>query len=151
MGMADFKKDLIQDVRQIQEEMDLLFNQLANWRKMPTSNRLWRPFTDVWENDEEVVILVELAGVNPKDVSVSMADGVLTIKGERHPIPISESCCFRNLEIATGRFERTIQLPDRVDPDRVRASYRQGLLEIVVAKAAPPAGGEREIRIATEE
>jgi len=150
MSMADFKKDLIQDVRQIQEEMDLLFNQLASWRKMPTSNRLWRPFTDVWESDDEVVVLVELAGIKPTDVSVTLADGILTIKGERQAIPIGDGCCFRNLEIATGRFERNIQLPDRVDPEKVKASYKSGLLEITISKAAPPAGMAREIAVEEE-
>jgi len=147
MSMADFKKDLIQDVRQIQEEMDLLFNQLANWRKVPTSNRMWRPFTDVWENDDEVVVIVELAGVKSSDVSVTFANGVLTIRGDRQPIPIAEGCCFRNMEIATGRFERSIHLPDRVDPSQMRASYKNGLLEIVIAKSRPPEGAAREIEI----
>jgi len=150
MSMADFKKDLIQDVRQIQEEMDLLFNQLASWRKMPTANRLWRPFTDVWESEDEVMVLVELAGVKPADVSVTLADGILTVKGERQAIPIGDGCCFRNLEIATGRFERNIQLPDRVDPEKVKASYKNGLLGIIISKAAPAAGTAREIVVEEE-
>ncbi|MEW5701619.1 MAG: Hsp20/alpha crystallin family protein [Candidatus Zixiibacteriota bacterium] len=150
MSMAEFKKDLIQDVRQIQEEMDLLFNQLASWRKMPTSNRMWRPFTDVWESDDEVVVLVELAGVRLSDISVTLADGVLTVKGERQAVPIGDGCCFRNLEIATGRFERNIQLPDRVDPERVKAAYKNGLLEITIAKSTPQAGAAREIVVQEE-
>ena len=72
MSMADFKKDLMQDMRQMQEEMDLMFNQLSNWRKTPTANRLWRPPTDVWESDDEVVVLVELAGVKQSEVSLTL-------------------------------------------------------------------------------
>ena len=151
MSMAEFKKDLIQDVRQIQEEMDVLFNQLSNWRKTPSSNRLWRPFTDVWENDAQVVALVELAGVKPSDVSITIANGVLTVKGERKPVPIGDGCCFRNMEISTGRFERQIHLPETGDPDHVKAAYRDGLLEITIAKLTPQPGMAREINIAVEE
>ncbi|MBI3871669.1 MAG: Hsp20/alpha crystallin family protein [candidate division Zixibacteria bacterium] len=151
MSITEFKKDLISDVRQIQEEMDLLFNQLSNWRKMPASNRLWRPCTDVWENDEQVVVLVELAGVKPPDVSISIANGVLIVKGDRRPVPVSEGCCFRNLEISTGRFERQIHLPESVDSDQVKAAYKNGLLEITIAKLAPQPGMAREVSIEVEE
>lgn len=147
MSMADFKKDLMQDMRQIQEEMDLLFNQLSGWRKAPAGNRLWRPPTDVRETDDEVVVLVEIAGVKQSEVSITLKDNILTVKGERKNSPMREGCCYRNLEIYTGRFERNIYLPETVDTEKVKASYRDGFLEITVAKQAHPTGRAREIVI----
>ncbi len=92
MTMADFKKDLMQDMRQIQEEMDLLFNQLSNWRKAPAGNRLWRPPTDVWESEDEVVVLVEIAGVKQNEVSITLKDNILTVKGDRKSAIGHEGC-----------------------------------------------------------
>ncbi|MEW5875631.1 MAG: Hsp20/alpha crystallin family protein [Candidatus Zixiibacteriota bacterium] len=151
MSMTDFKKDLMQDMRQIQEEMDLMFNQLSNWRKTPAANRLWRPPTDVWESDDEVVVLIELAGVSQSAVTLSLNDNILTVKGERRPIPNREGCCFRNMEIWTGRFERNIYLPETIDPEGVRATYRDGFLEVHVGKLPHPSGRAREIPIQSVE
>jgi HSP20 family protein len=145
--MADFKKDLMQDMRQMQEEMDLLFNQLSNWRKTPTANRLWRPPTDVWESDDEVVVLIELAGVKQSEVSLTLKDNILTVKGDRKMASKREGCCFRNMEISTGRFERNIYLPETIDPESVKANYHDGFLEIVVCKSPHPTGAAREISI----
>ncbi len=147
MSMAEFKKDLTQDMRQIQEEMDLLFNQLANWRKAPATNRLWRPPTDVWESEDNVVVLVEIAGVKQSEVSVTLKDNILTVKGERRALAHREGCCFRNMEISTGRFERNIYLPETADPERVKAAYRDGFLEITISKLPHPVGRAREIVI----
>jgi HSP20 family protein len=148
MSMADFKKDLMQDMRQMQEEMDLMFNQLSNWRKTPTANRLWRPPTDVWESDDEVVVLVELAGVKQSEVSLTLKENIMTVKGDRKVLSKREGCCFRNMEISTGRFERNIFLPETIDPDSVKASYRDGFLEITLRKAPHMTGKAREISIA---
>lgn len=147
MSMADFKKDLMQDMRQMQEEMDLLFNQLSNWRKTPAANRLWRPPTDVWETDHEVMVLIELAGVKQSEVALTLKDNILTVKGDRKVITNREGCCFRNMEISTGRFERNIFLPETIDPESIKASYRDGFLEITVGKSPHPTGKTREITI----
>ena len=147
MSMADFKKDLMQDMRQMQEEMDLMFNQLSNWRKTPAANRLWRPLTDVWESDTEVVVLVELAGVKQSEISLTLKDNIMTVKGDRKPPTKREGCCFRNMEISTGRFERNIYLPETIDPNSVKATSRDGFLEIIVRKSPHPTGTAREIAI----
>lgn len=150
MGVSDFKKDLMEDVRQIQEEMDLLLNQLANWRKAPAANRLWRPYTDVWETDSEVVVTVELAGVKPADVSLTLNNGILTVRGERRPLPMGDGACFRNMEISMGRFERLLHLPDTIDPEKIKAAYKEGLLEIRIAKSPSRKSDAREIEITGE-
>jgi len=150
MSMSDFKKDLMQDMRQMQEEMDLLFDQLSNWRKTPASNRLWRPPTDVWETDSEVVVLVELAGMKLSDVTLTLKENILTVKGDRQPRFAREDCCFRNMEISRGRFERNIFLPETIDPDGIKARYREGFLEVTVPKVDHPIGSSREISITEE-
>lgn len=150
MEISDLKKDLIEDVRQIQEEMDLLLNQLANWRKAPAANRLWRPFTDVWEDGNEVIVVIELAGVKAEDVALTLTNGVLTVRGERRPLPMGENTCFRNMEMSMGRFERLIHLPETIDPERIKAAYKEGLLEIRIAKSETRRAAAREIIITGE-
>jgi HSP20 family protein len=128
--------------------MDLLFNQLSGWRKGPSANRLWRPLTDVWESADNVVILVELAGVKPADVSITLQNSVLTIRGERPHTVVPDGCAYRNMEIATGRFERNIYLPDSVDPEKINARFREGFLEIALTKRSVTPGQARQIPIA---
>ena len=147
MDKIDFKKDPMQDMRQIQAEMDLMFDQLSNWRKSPSTNRLWRPPTDVWESDDNVVVLIELAGVKQSDIGLAIKENILTVKGDRKPADNREGCCFRNLEISTGRFERNIYLPETIDPNAIKAKYHDGFLEITVQKLPHTNGNAREIDI----
>ena len=71
--MDDFKKDFLKDVKHIQEEMDLLFDHFYKMRHSPvlTSRRLWRPPTDVFETEKEMVVLLEMAGMRQKDFSIT--------------------------------------------------------------------------------
>lgn len=148
--MSEFNKEFIDDVRQMQEEMDQLLNQLVNWRKAPAANRLWRPYADVWECDNEVVVVIELAGVKPADVTLALTNCVLIVRGERHPQPVTEGSCFRNVEMSVGRFERLIHLPETIDADRVHAVYKDGLLEIRIGKSSIVRKAAREISITGE-
>ncbi|MBD3298345.1 MAG: Hsp20 family protein [candidate division Zixibacteria bacterium] len=150
MSIGDFKKDLMQDMRQMQEEMDLLFNQLSHWRHSPTTNRLWRPPTDVWETDSEVVVLIEMAGIKLSDITLTLKENILTVKGARALRFAKEDCCFRNMEISRGRFERNIFLPETIDAEQVKAKYRDGFLEITVPKMEHHTGSAREITISEE-
>jgi HSP20 family protein len=128
--MADFKKDIFRDMRKIQEEMDILFDHFYKVRHSPvlTARRLWRPPTD------EVIILVEVGGMKQKDLSISLADKILVIRGERKERDIKNISGYRSMEINYGMFERNIYLPDVVDTGSIKANYKDGLLEIRINK-----------------
>ena len=93
------------------------------------------PALDVEETDNEFTLHVEIPGVKPDEVDVSIEENVLTIAGAREFYSDREAEGFRRIERRFGRFHRAVRLPDRVDPDKVSAAYRDGLLTVTVPKA----------------
>ena len=134
--MADFKKDIFRDIKRIQEEMDILFDHFYKVRHSPvlTARRIWRPPTDVIETPNEVIILVEIGGMKQKDLSISLAENVLVVRGERKEKEYKDISSYRSMEINYGVFERSIYLPETVNSEKISANYKDGLLEIKINK-----------------
>ncbi len=93
----------------------------------------WVPVVDIAENDTGYLLKVELPGVREDEVSVKIEDRLLTVTGERKP-DTGEGVRHLLMERASGSFARGFQLADTVDPDSVEARFRNGVLEIHVAK-----------------
>ncbi|MDX1655315.1 MAG: Hsp20/alpha crystallin family protein [Candidatus Competibacteraceae bacterium] len=99
------------------------------------------PHVDVVEAAEEVQVHVELAGVQERDIQLSVHDGVLTVAGEKHPHNRQEWRQDRYLaERSFGAFRRTISLPPGVDEEGARASFEDGLLTVVFPRKEVPVG-----------
>ncbi|WP_159448723.1 Hsp20/alpha crystallin family protein [Demequina sp. NBRC 110053] len=105
------------------------------------------PALDVEENEDGFTLHVELPGVSPDQVDVSIEENVLTVAGQRDFYADANAEGFKRIERRFGRFHRAVRLPDRVDPDRIEASYRDGLLTITVPKAE--SAKPRRIQVAT--
>jgi len=95
----------------------------------------WQPPTDIYETDDSLVVRMEIAGLQPRDVAVQLEGEVLTIRGRRR-----EDCphCKRRycqMEIHTGPFERVLALPKPVLAEGARARYTNGILEILLPRA----------------
>ena len=121
----------------IQGEVNRLFDSFAG-RPMagaPATGRPWLPSVDMCETKDDLVLRVELPGVREKDVAVSITGDLLTIKGERRWDDESKDQKFLHVERVYGQFERLIQLPMAVQADKVKAAYRDGVLEIKLPKA----------------
>lgn len=108
----------------------------------------WAPRVDIKEEDKRFVIFVDVPGVDPADIEVSMEKGILTIKGERTVQNQDLSGRFTRIERAHGTFHRRFALPDSADPDGITAMGRHGVLEIVIPKRAETT--PRRISISTE-
>jgi HSP20 family protein len=147
--MDDLGKNILKDVRRIQEEMDLLFDHFYKIRYSPvlTAKRLWRPPTDVFETEHQVVVLMEIAGMKQQDLNVTLSDNVLVIRGDRQEKASAHKTFYRNMEINYGMFERNIYLPEAIDPQNVRAEYREGFLEIRLDKKKGKRSETKEIKI----
>jgi len=124
--------------RDIQTEMNRLFD---NFLGLPTAtapgtgSRVWMPVVDMYETNDDLVLNFELPGVREKDISLSITGDVLTVKGEREfNHQLGDDNCLHT-ERAYGKFERSIRLPMPVQGERVRASYRDGILEVSLPKA----------------
>jgi HSP20 family protein len=105
------------------------------------SRAAFRPAVDVHLSGDPAVLTVELeiAGIDPDEVEILVEGDVLVVRGTRRP-SASERRAYQHAEIEWGRFERRIQLPERVDVARASADYRRGLLSISVpiAPTRPP-------------
>jgi HSP20 family protein len=99
---------------------------------------VWTPALDMYETDDAIVVLFDLAGVDAEETEVRAEPHALTVRGVRHerhaPEGPSEQRSYHALEIPYGRFERSVQLPPGVDTNAAHASYRDGLLEITLPK-----------------
>lgn len=94
----------------------------------------WRPSVDIKEEDDRFVILADLPGVDPKDIEITMDNGVLTIRGERLEESKDEKEGYKRVERVSGTFYRRFSLPDSADADRIEAKGKNGVLEITLPK-----------------
>jgi len=91
---------------------------------------------DIKEDENQYTILADIPGVDPKDIDVTMENGVLSIKGEKHDEHVEESNGFKRIERSSGSFYRRFSLPDTADADNIKAESKHGVLEIVIPKKA---------------
>jgi HSP20 family protein len=94
----------------------------------------WVPLADLYENDQEVLIVVDVAGVDRDQLKVTLDGRTLSITGKRQSPAPSGSVRIHQMEIDVGEFRRRIPLPEAVIFDKSRCSYRDGLLTVVLAK-----------------
>jgi HSP20 family protein len=136
--MVQFRQDWRANIDNVQKEMGRLLEYLGS-SKPPVARfdpDVWEPPIDVYEIDNNIVVLVEIAGLTPEDINVIIEGTTLVIKGERGVNPTTSRRSYSQMEIRRGYFERSIQLPAPVGPDQTKASYKDGLLEITLAKVA---------------
>jgi HSP20 family protein len=124
--------------REIQSEMNRLFDGFFGRPtaiETATGSRVWMPVVDVYETKDDLILKFELPGVREKDVSLSITGDLLTVRGERSFDQELKNDNSYHVERAYGKFERTVQLPMPVQADRVKAVYRDGVLEVKLPKA----------------
>jgi HSP20 family protein len=89
---------------------------------------------DVYETEEQIIIIAEVAGVDLKNLDIEVSSKALKIIGHRNEVPKVEICKYRLAEIQYGKFERVLILPSLIDPDKVEASCQDGFLKIHLTK-----------------
>ena len=124
--------------RDIQSEVNRLFD---NFLGRPTttaaaaSGPVWMPVADIYETNDDFVLNFELPGVQEKDISLSITGDVFTVKGERRFEHEFNDGSHLHSERVYGKFERSIRLPMPVQAAEVRATYRDGVLDVRLPKA----------------
>jgi HSP20 family protein len=124
------------DLAAIQQEMNRLFESFLGQgpARVQPGGRTWAPPMDVCETKTDLRVLVELPGIPQSQIQIEIAEGVLTIRGERHPDPSLRQDQLLRLERRYGPFFRSLNLPSMVDADAVWASQKNGVLEIRLPK-----------------
>jgi HSP20 family protein len=128
--------DPFRDVTDIQGQMNRFFdNLLGRPSPMAGMERMWAPAVDMYETKDELIVAVELPGLNQKDIHLSITGDTLTVRGERQRShEVTQDSYYRG-ERWWGKFERTLPLPIPVEAGKVKAAYRDGVLTITLPKA----------------
>jgi HSP20 family protein len=94
----------------------------------------FKPAVDIYDNDKDIVIKAELPGMDKKDMVVHVNGRFLTLKGERSSENDVKEDNYHRRERSYGKFERVFTLPVKVDPDKITADYKDGILKIHIPK-----------------
>ncbi len=146
------KNPVIDDLQDIQRDLGRFFRRAVGFGTETVDNLMrtggeWMPAIDVYAENGDLVVKAELSGVDPKDVNLTVKDNALTISGERKAKKeINEENVYR-LETNYGKFQRTIELPKEVNPEDVKASYSNGVLEVRLPGAAKEEPKEHKVQI----
>jgi HSP20 family protein len=139
----------------LQREVDRLFDDFGrgfptlSWPTFPSIGKQdMMPSMDVTETDKEIELTAELPGLEEKDVQVNLADNVLTIRGEKKAEKEEKDKNYHLVERSYGSFERSIELPEGIDPAGIKASIAKGLLKVTVPKPAPAQAKKIDVKTA---
>jgi len=147
----------------LRQEMDRLFDEFFStspfamlrrrqldsdpWRRLQSMFDATAPVVDVAERDKEYHVSAELPGLTEADVDIAMANGMLTIKGEKKQETSAEKQDYVVSERRYGAFQRSFPLPEDADPESITARMKDGLLTITVPKRADAASRRRKIEV----
>jgi HSP20 family protein len=129
---AQTAPDIYSNLHRLNRMMDEAFGAAGNGGTLASA---WTPSCDVFEDKENLKIVLELPGVAPEDVKISLENQVLTIQGEKKQVAEEQSERWHRYERSYGSFERMFTLPSTVDADRIDAKVEHGLLTVTLPKA----------------
>lgn len=128
------------------KEMDRFFDRVWAGDELPVGT--WVPEVDISETAEAVTLKAEVPGIEPKDLQVTLEDGVLTLRGEKRQVEEQKDERRYRSERRYGNFVRGIRLPASVEPAKVAATFRNGVVTVVMPKSVEKRG--KTIPISTE-
>jgi HSP20 family protein len=138
-------REPFREMAALQSEMSRLMNGLLEGNGR--TNQAWTPAVDVWETENELVYAFDLPGIPEDKISVELEENALTVSAERERTEEVSNDRFYRFERRFGSFSRTIGLPQGVNEDAIRADYKDGVLEVHVAKPEEPK--PRRIQVGT--
>lgn len=133
---STMRDKIFNNLRGIQREMLKILGEVNSLTTNPHTledelDEHWHPHCDVFQTDTEWIIIVELAGMDKKDINIITTDEYIRISGERILPSINCQIVYYNMEIETGKFERHVFFPlTAIDRDNPKVTYEQGLLRI---------------------
>ena len=133
----------------MRREIDRLFDRFfePRWEALEPIGE-WAPKVDVSESKDAVVVKAEIPGVEQKDISVTLQDQLLTIKGEKHMEKEEKDEKYHRVERAWGAFTRALTLPVAVEGEKVTATFKEGVLTVTLPKSKAAKGTTIPIKAA---
>lgn len=142
----------IREIERISRDMDRIFDSFFERRfrkrfRFFDEEELY-PLVDLSETDNDLILRAELPGIDPDNINISLSNGTLTIKGEKKQEKEEDIEDYHIIERSYGTFTRQIELPKAVESDQVSASYKNGILKIILPKKEE--SKRKEIKISIE-
>lgn len=147
--MRLMKWDPLRDIETLHDRMNRVFNS-ALMVRFPEEERelgAWTPAIDITENEDHYLVTADIPGVSKEDVKVDFHDGMLTVKGEKRSEEKEEKDNYLRVERSFGSFVRTFTLPETVEPDKIKATYKDGVLKLSIPKKADAKPKKIEIKV----
>jgi HSP20 family protein len=134
--MTLVKWEPFRDLITMQERMSRLFDETLSrvWKEEGLQRGLWSPPVDVVDREHEVVLKMDLPEMSQSEIDIKVEENTLTIKGERKFIKETPEENYVQIERPYGGFHRQFTLPKRIDQDKIKASYKDGVLSVVLPK-----------------
>ena len=126
----------VEGVNRIQSRINELFEDaLGRTRAQQSAAAVWYPPVDILESKDSYLIRAELPGMRNEDLKTEVNEGILTLSGERKLEEPASGVEYHRVERVTGKFSRSFHVPQTVNPDGIKATYKDGILEVQVPKA----------------
>ena len=133
------KWDLFRELEDVSNRLNRIFGR-ATARSEPNREMLatadWMPSVDISETDTAYLVKGEIPGVKKEDVKVTIQDGMLTIQGERKQEKEEKGKKFHRIERSYGSFARSFRVPDDADESKVKAEFKDGMINVTLPKSA---------------
>lgn len=135
--MAVLKWDPLRDLLSIQDRMNRLFEQTLSRSRAEerVTASTWSPAVDIYETPETIIMKADLPGLSREDIEIQIRDNTLSLRGERRFAKDVQQENYLRIERAYGAFQRNFTLPATVQQDQIRATFRDGVLELTLPKA----------------
>ena len=125
----------LRDLVNMQSEMNRLFDDFyVQSSESSDQPAVWGPVVDISENDNEIMVIAELPGLQKEDVKINLQDNVLSLEGEKKQEAEEKGKCFHRVERGYGKFQRSFVLPASVKGNNVKANFKDGILVITLPK-----------------
>ncbi|HUQ92486.1 MAG TPA: Hsp20/alpha crystallin family protein [Bryobacteraceae bacterium] len=112
----------------------LFQDSVSKWLDNTATGRPWTPPVDIFETENEVVLKADVPDVDMKDIQVELENGTLTLKGQRRFESEKKEKGYHRIERSYGSFARYFSVPDTVDPEKIAAEYKNGVLTVTLPK-----------------
>ena len=139
MGMTLEKWEPFRDLMAMQDRMTRLIDEtLSRIWKEDVAREVWSPPVDILERGNEIVLKVDLPGVSQEEIDIRVEENSLTIQGERRLLKETSEENYIQIERPYGTFRRTFNIPRMIRQERIKASYKDGVLTIVLPRRQEP-------------
>ncbi len=138
----------VREIASMQDELNRVFQDAFGRRFAPEGEVVWQPPIDIEEQEDRYTAHVELPGMKLEDIKITLEDNRLVIRGEKTRTEEKKNATYHRLERVYGTFERSFTLTHALKSDKIEATYRDGVLEVVVPKADEAKAREIPIRVA---